>query len=309
MIGGSEILCQRCHAVFSIDSNGERCPYCRWNPHPNFAEKLGAGLCCFPLVIALLHIVSGPFSFDKCVFYAFLLFVIFRATIWPRTGLSYDEPIAALNIGAARNPLERSTGRTIASVTTPPSYAAPDRAVHWDDATFQKYRYLMSLAKPRSIELSEAGQKAIVILPVGASIFALVAGLTVIPNVLSKDAGLAKLSDVLFLVFCIIFATTVTLGVRKQFLDRNLLVKGELTLGRVISHYETGGRHRSSRIAYRYQLPSGSVVEGFGTDLSRILRIGAPVPVFYDRESPARHIAEYCSYWQIVPSVVVTQRS
>jgi hypothetical protein len=262
------------------------------------------------MIILLFTVLSVGFSSNAIVFYTFTFFVVFRAAVWTRTGLAWDEPVAALNIATgSRDPFRQSKRGSSPSEVPQFMNISSDRGVSWDESTRQKYRYVFSLPKPRPIQLSDAGQKAMSVGLIVVTVFVLVAGLSIVPNMFSKDSGAARLADFGFVVFIIIFASVIVIALREQFQNRLLLSQGEGALGRIISQYETGAKTRRSRIAYVYQLPSGTIVEGSGTDLTRTLLVGMPVPIFYDRDHPAHHIAENCSYWEIVPSVVLTQRS
>jgi hypothetical protein len=82
--------------------------------------------------------------------------------------------------------------------------------------------------------------------------------------------------------------------------NRELLRKGDLVPGRVISQRRTGGKHPRSVIVYSFTDRSGVVRQRESTDTSRSYFEEMIVPVFYDPQDPNRSLALCETYLKIV---------
>lgn len=82
--------------------------------------------------------------------------------------------------------------------------------------------------------------------------------------------------------------------------ERSLLVQGTVTLARITS-IEPGTDGDSSIVEFDFRDQSGQIRHGKGRDRGDHPAEGAVVPVFYDPDDPARHIALSGSSYEILP--------
>jgi hypothetical protein len=79
--------------------------------------------------------------------------------------------------------------------------------------------------------------------------------------------------------------------------ERDLLENGEVVLGKIVQRWSN---RSASAIKYEFQDSAGETHRQTGTDYTQKLQEGMSVPVFYDRENPARQVPACGTYHEVI---------
>lgn len=159
------------------------------------------------------------------------------------------------------------------------------------------YEYILSLPKPRRVQVNAVALIIIGSLPL-ASILLIYSGFQTFLSLREVSTRFSLPYPVIldFAIPAILIAISgyTYWKVRR---DMALLRDGELTIG-VVTHQKLiavrggrGGIRKQSRIRYSFNNPAGQLFQGTGTDHSQRLRVDMTVPVFYEPENPDKNIS------------------
>jgi membrane protein implicated in regulation of membrane protease activity len=106
-------------------------------------------------------------------------------------------------------------------------------------------------------------------------------------------------STLVALVMLSIVAHTTFYGVRRELLDRRLLMNGDSAVGKVLMQEMVGHRTKVSEIQYEFNDHDGNRWHGSGEDTTREYFTGAPIVIIYEPSDPSRSVAVCTTGWRI----------
>jgi hypothetical protein len=160
-----------------------------------------------------------------------------------------------------------------------------------DPATIELFDFIRSTPCPRPIRLNSTARAAVYVSRGFALAYALGATRVLLFPIASLGVSSSRLLAVgLFVVAVILwfaFSMAAKLG------DRTGLIKnGEVALGRVLTR-------EGPKIACEFSDAKGRVVQGQGENLGHNVQEGMFIPIFYDPQDPADHVALCGSWYEI----------
>jgi hypothetical protein len=159
-----------------------------------------------------------------------------------------------------------------------------------DERLPARYAYILSLPKPRRVQVNPLALIIISSLPL-VSIFLVYSGLQ---SVSTKPSFLYPATLGLLVPAILIAISSFTLWKLRR--DMNLLKYGELAIGvvarqRLVFAGGRGGRRTQSKIRYCFKDSAGQLFQGRCTDNSKKLLVNMTVPVFYKAEDPEQNVS------------------
>lgn len=285
--------CPNCHAIARRAGNQLYCASCGWNRDGAIAVLRG-NLKMMPLGVV--------------VFFGFTAFMIrgwhFRNPIQiaifccvPAFGMLLNYVFAKRSLAtleALPTPAPRPAGASDGSamgIRGRTSSAA--EGVQQSPETSAKYQALLRTSRPREIRMSSSGKFGII----AGTLFSLGLATAFGAHVYTKWAlhqSFVRFHTEDWVVGGIgALLLLVPYGIwRGQRKECDLLENGDVALANVTRQWS--GDKGSSSIECEFKDSSGQVRNFSGFDNTRSLFVGMTVPVFYDRENPARQVA-YCA--------------
>jgi hypothetical protein len=160
-----------------------------------------------------------------------------------------------------------------------------------DPATVELFDFIRSTPCPRPVRFNSTARLAVYVSRGFALAYALGAARVLMFPISSLGVSSSRLLAMGLFVFAVVlwfaFSMAAKLG------DRTGLIKnGEVALGRVLTR-------EGPRIACEFSDAKGRVVQGEGKILGHNVQEGMFIPVFYDPQNPADHVALCGSWYEI----------
>src|SRR5882762_5815415 len=160
-----------------------------------------------------------------------------------------------------------------------------------DPTMVELFDFIRSTPCPRPVRFNPTARLAIYLSRGFALAYALGAARVLLFPITSLGVSSSRLLAVGLFVFAVVlwfaFSMAAKLG------DRTALIKnGEVALGRVLTR-------EGPKIACEFSDAKGRVVQGKGKNLGQNVQEGMFIPVFYDRQNPADHVALSGSWYEI----------
>jgi hypothetical protein len=279
--------CPHCHGATVLAVNTPFCPHCGWNRD---AALFNARSSLRTLPIGL--VMMAAFVFFMIHFWRFRNpYQIAILISVPMIGILVNylvmkrsvKRLLALQVAAAQNAMP------VAETTALGSMPA---AASKSDASFEpsaKDQAVLRTSPPREVRMATRGRTSIGLMTV---VFLIVATILIVH--LNSDwvqtHSFAKkdweMTGGIALLLLLTYATW-----QRQAKECELLRNGQVVAGKVVRQWENRG---DSSINYEFRDYQGQTHSGSGFDYTKQLFVGMPVPNFYDRDNPQRHIA-YCA--------------
>ena len=160
-----------------------------------------------------------------------------------------------------------------------------------DPATVELFDSIRSTPRPRPVRFNSTARLAVHLSRGFALAYALGATRVLLFPIASLGVSSSRLLAVGLFVFAVVlwfaFSMAAKLG------DRTGLIRnGEVALGRVLTR-------EGPKIACEFSDAKGRVVQGKGKNLGQNVQEGMFIPVFYDPQDPADHVALCGSWYEI----------
>lgn len=279
----ANLECPLCHSATDTAGKQRYCPKCGWNKK-EAAQQLRVSLRLMPVAIvaAVLAVVVFGKTAPKQSASLYLLIVGISAVVYLFAYVSVKRALGKLESVPDLAPREQVDGNATSAAAEP---SPKDQA-------------LLRTSRPREVQMSGRGMKSLGIIAVLAGIFeaVLIWQLHRLWAMTHSFAGYQRKDWAL--VGLVVLLVLLPLSTwRTMSRERDLLENGELTMGRVLKKWNT---RDGATVFYEFQDASGQTHKHSGMDYSRILEIGMPLAVFYDRDNPRRQIAACSALHEVV---------
>jgi len=264
------------------------CAKCGWNCDAA-ARRLQRVTWLLPALIVLFDLLG-------------IIGIGFVMKNWPGAILFATLPTLLLGFvyAGARQGLTKMRAPAVgasASESSAVASAATSALVSSAKDAAEHYSFLLSLPPPRPVRLGRRGQISLtVILLVAFAVEALL-----IWNLYGTWYRTHSFVDFhgpeIFLVCLAVLIASIPFFVRRGMVrDQELVENGAVAIARV-----TGQRSfkNNSTITYEFEDAAGKTISRSANDLTRSFHEGMTVPVFYDRQNPARHVAACAALFEV----------